>query len=40
MSWLRLYRYYLTLQLVRVLIRRLRRYTECIAAKIAAAPYT
>lgn len=39
MSRLRVYRYYLTLRLMRALVGRLRRYTERVAAKISAAPY-
>lgn len=39
MTGFRLYRWYFTLRLVRVLIRFLKGYTERVAAKIAATPY-
>lgn len=39
MSAVRLYRYYLTLRVLRAVVRRLRRYTERVAAKVAATPY-
>jgi hypothetical protein len=38
-SGLRIYRYYVTLRLLRAVVRRLRRYTEQVAAKVAATPY-
>lgn len=39
MSRLRLYRYYLTLRLVRAVVRHLKQYTVRLAAKVAATPY-
>ena len=35
----RLYRWYLTLRVLRAAVRALRRYTERVAAKVAATPY-
>lgn len=39
MNTFRVYRWYVTLRIVRALVRHLKRYTLRLAAKVAASPY-